>query len=150
MQWRYAACSVLAAWLIVATGCRDDEIGTTHPVQGVVLLNGQPIKVTNGHVMLKPDSSRGNTTMLEPSGVIDADGKYQIFTGSRRGAPPGWYRVIVTGTGEPPKPKKGADHSRPIANSLVAPKYGQEKTTPLSIEVVASPQPGAYDLKIDP
>ena len=69
-------------------------------------------------------------------------------TDSGKGAPPGWYKVIVAATGEPPPPPKGPLKSRPIPKSVVPSKYGLAEKTPLEIEVVASPSAGAYDLKL--
>ena len=130
-------------------GCGDDGVGKTHPVGGKVLLDGKAVKVKSGYVMFKPDAQKGNPTKFEPTGQIDPDGSYVLYTQTRRGAPPGWYKVIVTASGDPPGPTKGGK-SRPVAGSLVPAKYGQEKTTPLSVEVVASPGAGAYDLNVDP
>lgn len=134
--------------LVVLSGCGGDDIGPLHPVQGRILRNQAPIKVKSGYVVLKPDVEKGNNTEFEPSGTIDSDGNYVLYTKQRLGAPPGWYKVVVTGAGEAPKPTPGRSTSRPIAKALLAPKYGQAKTTPLSIEVVANPAEGAYDLDV--
>ncbi len=40
------------------------------------------------------------------------------------------------------------DSTRPLSKSLLPAKYGQEESTPLAIEVVASPSKGAYDLDV--
>ena len=68
--------------------------------------------------------------------------------GRKTGAPPGWYKVVVTATTTDVNvpPGKRRDHPRP--KSLVAAKYGQAKTSELAVEVVESPIPGAYDLKL--
>lgn len=133
--------------LVWVSGCRD-SVGTLYPVRGKVLLSGKPIKPSRGYVMLKPDKTKGNETKFKPSGSITPDGTYEIYTKERQGAPPGWYKVVVTAQGERPKPTRGKSNMRPIAKSLVPAKYGQKKTTPLSIEVVADPSPDAYDLDL--
>jgi hypothetical protein len=130
-------------------GCGDKSgVGLTYPVRGKVTLNGQPLSVESAIVLFKPDTSKGNTSPFEPTGVVDKDGNYAVKTQGKRGAPPGWYRVIVTATdsiAEPAKdPKKGHPHPR----SLVPAKYGLAKTTDLFVEVVEDPLPGAFDLKL--
>lgn len=147
-RFKPAPLAALAAALALC-GCGDDGVGKTHPVAGKVLLGGTAIKVKSGYVMFKPDAQKGNPTKFEPTGQIDPDGSYVLYTKTRRGAPPGWYKVVVTAAGDPPAPAKGGK-SRPLPGSLVPAKYGQEKTTPLSVEVVASPDAGAYDLNVDP
>ena len=133
---------------VLLSGCGDDGIGTVYPVNGRVLQNAEPFKVKTGYVLLKPDTEKGNNTKFEPAGTIDADGNYTVYTKQRSGAPPGWYKVIVTASGESAKPSPSQSSTRPLSKSLLSSKYGQEKTTPLSIEVVASPPAGAYDLNV--
>ena len=146
---------ILASNFVLATlmsvllcGCGDDGIGTIYRVHGRVLKNAEPFKVKTGYVLLKPDTAKANDTQFEPTGTIDADGNYVVYTKERSGAPPGWYKVIVTASGESVKPSPSQSSTRPLSTSLLSPKYGQEKTTPLSIEVVASPSAGAYDLDV--
>jgi hypothetical protein len=150
MAPRFMACSVvfLVPLLVGLAGCADDGIGTTYPVSGKVLRpDGSPLSAKMGNVLFKPDAEKGNKTTFEPAGVIDESGNYVLYTRDRRGAPPGWYNVIVTATGDPPAGKGPMTH-RPIPKQLVPAKYGQATTTPLHIEVVASPEAGAYDLKL--
>lgn len=144
-----ALCCVVATMLcVLLSGCGDDGIGTIYPVEGRVLQNAEPIKVRSGFVVLKPDTARGNTTSFEPAGTIDADGRYTIYTKQRSGAPPGWYKVVLTASGESVNPPPGQSSTRPVPKSLLPASYGKEESTPLSIEVVASPSEGAYDLEI--
>jgi hypothetical protein len=74
---------------------------------------------------------------------------YTLTTKGKKGAPPGWYKVIVTAREEaaPVHPKLPKQH-RPAARSLLPAKYGQVETSGLSVEVVENPAPGAYDLKL--
>jgi hypothetical protein len=73
-----------------------------------------------------------------------------VNTRGKPGAPPGWYKVIVTAVAEPPEhPKAPGKHAgRPVAQSLLPAKYGQAKTSDLALEVVEQPASGAYDLKL--
>ena len=44
----------------------------------------------------KPDRSKGNQTPFEPVGVVDEQGIYTVTTKGKDGAPPGWYKVLVS------------------------------------------------------
>lgn len=149
---RAAALPPLAAVLtaLAVPGCGDDGVGRTYAVRGKVTLDGAPLVAKTATVLFKPDADRGNTTPYEPVGTVDSTGTYSLYTKSRRGAPPGWYKVIVTATtseSAPPAPGKPL-HQRPVPQSLVPGRYAQAKTTPLQVEVVESPAEGAYDLKL--
>jgi hypothetical protein len=139
---------LLLLGLALVVGCSDDGIGVTHPVSGTVSVGNSPLAAQSATVMLKPNVAKGNTTKFEPAGSVDSSGKYVVYTQTRRGAPPGWYKVMVAATGDAPAGKVSSK-SRPIPKSVVSPKYGQVGTTPLEVEVVASPAAGAYDLKLD-
>jgi hypothetical protein len=134
---------------LLAAACGDDsDVGKTYPVSGKVLLNGEPLVAKTTTILLKPDTAKGNTTSFEPAASVDSSGNYTVFTKKKRGAPPGWYKVIVTATAtESPAPaSKRPLKQRPLPESLVPGKYAQAATTPLQIEVVESPAAGAYDL----
>jgi len=119
------------------------------PVAGKVTIDNVPLTAKSTVVLFKPDASKGNSSPFQPTGTVDADGTYTLKTKSKKGAPPGWYKVVVTAREDaPPLPPKTPQHRRPAAMSLVPAKYGQEKTSGLSIEVVENPAPGAYDLKL--
>jgi hypothetical protein len=141
---RHATFLLLVSWPTL--GCGDDSgVGKTYPVAGKVTLDDEPLTAMSGTVLFKPDASKGNTSSFEPVGNLDEQGNYTLNTKGKKGAPPGWYKVIVTATGEM-LPAKGNVHPRP--KSLVPAKYGQDKTTNLFIEVVDDPAAGAYDLKL--
>jgi hypothetical protein len=118
-------------------------------VSGKITFLNEPLVVKNTIVLLKPDASRGNNSPFEPTGTVDDSGTYTLRTEGKTGAPPGWYKVVVTARDDAPvaHPKTKQNH-RPVSKSLVPAKYGQEKTTDLVIEVVENPAPGAYDLKL--
>jgi hypothetical protein len=135
---------------ILPVACGDTSgVGRTVPVSGKVILQDEPWTAKTTIVLFKPDTSRGNTSPFEPAGTVDAEGNYTLTTKGKNGAPPGWYKVIVTAREEtaPVHPKTPKQH-RPAARSLLPAKYGQAETSGLLIEVVESPVPGAYDLKL--
>jgi hypothetical protein len=134
---------------VLPAGCGYDEIGTIYPVSGRLLQDEKPLKIKTGYVILKPDVEKGNGTKFEPAGTIDSEGRYVIYTKDRSGAPPGWYKVIVAASGEAENPKPDQSKMRPLSKSLLSQRYSQQKTTPLSIEVVGSPSAGAYDLNVE-
>jgi hypothetical protein len=108
-------------------------------VSGKVMLGDKPL--THGAVSFNPDASKGNTARVMCVGRINAQGHYELTTSGMRGAdtgkgaPRGWYKVtLITFPGDQPLPV----HS----------KYTDPDTTPLSVEVVANPAPGAYDFKV--
>jgi hypothetical protein len=132
-----------------AWGCGDDSgVGKTYPVAGKVMIGNVPLTARSTIVLFKPDASRGNSSSFEPSGTVDADGYYTLQTRGKRGARPGWYKVIVTAHDDSPPSHPKTPQHRPAARSLVPAKYGLAKTSDLSIEVVENPAPGAYDLKL--
>ena len=136
---RCARVLVLLA-LFVPTGCNTDGVGSLHQVSGKVTVNGGPLAL--GSVRFVPDTAKGNTTPTEPVGEIQPDGTYKLSTNGKLGAPAGWYKVTVTAA-EP------VDSSRPFSGKVhVAPKFNVPETSGLSVEVVAKPGPGTYDLEV--
>jgi hypothetical protein len=136
---------------IPALGCGDSSgVGPTFPVAGKVTLNDAPVTAKTTIVLFKPDASKGNASPFQPTGTVDADGVYTLKTEGKKGAPPGWYKVVVTAREDSPTvhPNNPKDH--PASKSLVPAKYGDATTSPFSVEVVEKPQPGAYDLKLSP
>src|SRR5438876_33451 len=108
-------------------GCGPAE-ETMYPVQGQIKFAGKPM--TKGHLSFHPDAAKGNQSKHSPSGAIDAQGRYQVMTHPRDGAPPGWYIVTVT-LSEP------SDPSNPYAvpRSLIPDKFGKPDESGLSIEL---------------
>jgi hypothetical protein len=134
---------------LLALGCGDDAgIGRTVPVSGMLTVGNEPWTLETTTVLFKPDAAKGNTSLFEPIGTVDAEGQYTLSTKGKPGAPPGWYRVIVTATGTRAEVSPKGPRHHPIPVSLLPAKYGQAKTTDLLLEVVENPAPGAYDLKL--
>lgn len=122
-------------------GCSDKE--TFYPVSGKILLEGKPLTgVGQGSVSFRGDTVKGNATMHQPTGAIGPSGEYELLTVGRKGAPPGWYKVVVSAYAN--KLEEGPVPPR----LLLEKKYYSEEMTDLSIEVVAQPAPGLYDLKV--
>ncbi len=141
--------ALVIALLAVGCGGGDSGLGKILAVSGKVTLDDRPLTAESTMVLFKPDAAKGNTSPFEPAGTVDPRGSYTLVTKGRKGAPPGWYRVVVTAT-EPGNDKpKGPRHRRPVPRSLLPSKYGQASTTDLVIEVVENPRPGAYDLKLN-
>ena len=136
------------AAIVGLCGCRRDGVAL-FPVEGKVLLDGQPIRVDGqkgrtGYVVFYPDASRGNSSREEPRGEIDAEGNYRVLTGLKPGAAAGWYKVTV-GVTEQPNPNDAYTFTW-----LVPRDYVDKDTSKLALEVVERPSPGAYDLKLHP
>jgi hypothetical protein len=133
----------------VAPGCGDTSgVGRTLPVAGRITVDGTPLTASTRVILFKPDAARGNASPWEPTGTVDNQGNYTLNTKGRRGAPPGWYKVSVTAVEAASNAVKGKRTQLPTPKSLVPARYGQATTTPLAIEVVESPGPDAYDLKL--
>jgi hypothetical protein len=137
---------------LAASGCGDASgVGRTVPVSGKLTLDDVPWTAKTTIVLFQPDGSRGNSSLFTPTGTVDAEGNYTMTTQAKKGAPPGWYNVVVTAREEAaPVHPKTPQQRRPVASSLLPARYGVAETSGLSIEVVESPGPGAYDLKLRP
>ena len=129
------------ALLGAIVGCDSSGVGRLVPVQGKVTYEGQPL--TTGSLSFKPDAEKGNTSKFEPAANIEADGSYRLFTAEREGAPLGWYKVAVVA-------QAPADEKNPYAamKSLIPARYAEVGSSVLEVEVVETPPPGAYDLKL--
>jgi hypothetical protein len=130
---------VVAAALFAATaGCKDEGEKLV-PVSGAVTAAGKA--VPSGTLTFYPDGDKGNKSQHLPTGVLEPDGRFDIYvSGPRKGAPLGWYKVVVYAVDDPQpgKPNKYFVHR----------KYTEIGSTPLSIEVVENPTPDRYDMKL--
>ena len=123
-----------------AIGCSGEPVGPVLvPVVGKVTLNGVP--ATEGAVTL-----RGVTSAeFQPAGLISADGTYKIYLGQQEGAPAGEYRALVFVR---QTPRNAAGEITGLPKIIVNPKYTNESSTPLKIQVKSGAAPGAYDLAV--
>ncbi len=135
----------LAVGVICATGlagCSSERPIELVPVAGKISLEGQPIR--RGVVSLRPDDA-GN--LHHPTGKIEQDGSYKLFTIEREGAPPGRYKVLVFADANT-NPQTGKSAHPAMPQWLVNPRYTALETTDLSLQVVSGAAPGAYDLQL--
>jgi len=113
------------------------------PVSGTVTLDGKP--VTNYAVTFNPDPAKGNTNPVTCVGKLNAEGQFGLRTLAVKaregggGAPLGWYKVTLR-SGLPGMPEPEVE---------INPQYRDPNKTPLSVEVVANPEPGRYDIKLE-
>jgi hypothetical protein len=131
--------AVLGVWgLLTLAGCGSRFHPV--PVSGTVTVDGEPL--THFRVSFVPDADKGNTNPVSCTAPMDSQGHYDLrmaavkVSDDGRGAPVGWYKVVlITGIwGDPP--------------CDIDPKFLDPNKTPLSIEVVENPEPGRYDLKM--
>jgi hypothetical protein len=121
--------------LVVLPGCRGIK---RIPVSGSVSLDGKPLSV--GVVNFFPDTEKGNDHRIAALGPAKS-GSYTLATTAVRnydngmGVPVGWYKVCLL-TDIP-----GAEDLK------IHPRFKDPNKTPISIEVVENPGPGAYDIK---
>jgi hypothetical protein len=122
-----------AGGLMAAVGCGGPRVV---PVSGTATVDGKPL--AGFVVTFNPDATKGHEARMDCSARIGADGRYSLRTDdgfkTYKGAPPGWYKVTIWSPDDKPLP--------------VNKRYTNIKTTDLAVEVVVSPQPGAYDLKL--
>lgn len=131
---------VLGCLCLAFAACSKDEIGKTLPVKGKVTLNGKSL--TAGSVTFWPNEAKGNKSPHEGGGTIGADGTYEAYTKGKSGLPPGHYQVTIAANIE-------ADSTKPLdAKSLVPSKYSNKISTPILVEVVENPIPGAYNFDV--
>lgn len=121
--------------LLPLAGCSEF---TFAPVKGkVILKNKQPM--TFGVVVFMPDTDSKHRMI--PRGKINPDGTYELDTDGRSGAPIGKYLVCVRA----PNRRINGKDPPPLPFSA---KYLTADDTPLKVEVVVNPAPGAYDLEL--
>jgi hypothetical protein len=131
----------------LASGC-GAPVEKLIRVIGKVTVDGKPWTI--GDVGYFPDASRGNTIGRASIGVIGSDGTYEIHTAGKRGAPLGWYKVVVWATKDPAAAGNpwGPDGKRRSIQWLIDPQFTSEESTPLTKEVIEQPSAGHYDLPL--
>lgn len=119
--------------LIVAAGCGGGP--KVVPVSGKATAEGESL--AGFAVTFIPDAAKGHHARVDCSARIGPDGRYALRTddgfAQTKGAPLGWYKVTISSPD---------DKAIPVHK-----KYTDFNKTDLAIEVVANPEPGAYDLK---
>jgi len=136
--WLGRARGVVWTCFLAAAGCGAERMTA---VTGTVTLDDQPLK--GGSVAFHSDEHQHI-----PAGAIQ-DGKYEIVTNGKKGAPPGAYKVVVIAddfsVDQYPEKKSG---TAALPKSMVALKYADKNKTPLRVTVTDQPAAGAYDLKV--
>jgi hypothetical protein len=130
--------------MMIAGGCGPSLRRV--PAGGNVTIDGKPLE--GGILYFNPDISKGNEARVSCSSGVK-NGKFELRTAgversdSGPGIPLGWYKVNVRVNlpGEPTPRFAG-----PAVK--IDPRYLDPEKTPLSIEIVEEPAPGAYDLKL--
>lgn len=135
-----------ALWLALAAvalgGCSREPQLVLLPVEGRVSLDGKPL--TNGVVSLRPDSNSDN--WHQPTGRIDENGIYTVFTDGRPGAPEGEYRVVVFSTETPASGPKGAHPGLP--KSVIPVRYNDPDKSKLRVKVAPDAPADQFQLKL--
>jgi hypothetical protein len=111
------------------------------PVSGKITIEGEPLPY--GRIVLKPDATQGNMFKGEPSGEIKPDGTYTLETDGKPGAPAGIHRVAVFSV-KPSTPEDG--YQPPVW--AASQDYSDPEKSGLTLNVVESPTPDAYDLAL--
>ena len=117
--------------LIACVGCGERRADVT----GKATVDGKPLNSKLITILFAPD--KDNPLKKIPAATLDDDGQYTMSTGATGGVPLGWYKVHVQWDSKNAKGQPCPVHSRFLDSGL----------TTLTVEVVANPQPGAYDLK---
>jgi hypothetical protein len=144
--------TVIALGIIVLLAGCGEKVDVV-PVSGRIAVDGAPLHVGNGIVNFMPNKEKGNTTDLQPAGVVDENGNYEVYYETKKkGAPPGWYKLRI-GASPPemrhiPMPRKGKQMKGSPPPWPFDKKYMDVEKSGLELEVVRNPAPGAYDLKL--
>jgi hypothetical protein len=131
--FHWQATLLAAAVLALLSGCsRGPKIV---PVQGKVLLNGEPLKF--GSVMFQPAAGQPARAEIQP------DGSFRLTTNTMHdGGTVGHNRVRVT-CYEAQRPNAAAGGGElPLGRSLIPKHYGDIHTSNLTVNVVDGPNEG--------
>ena len=147
MIHRFRPIQIAIFWTVILcvglVGCQQKVGEPLFPVTGRIMLDGQPLP--RGSLTLRIEAT--GQSWHQPTGMIDDEGRFIVYTNGREGAPPGAYRVIVFVT-EAATTEKGA--ARPgLPRSLIPARYNDPEQTPLHVRVVAQPSLNAYNLELN-
>lgn len=127
----------LASGLLTAlTGC-DSSGGK---VSGKVTIDGAPL--TKGDISFAPVEAGPIAT-----GKIDAGGNYTLNVGTKKGIPPGKYRVTIVAVEAVPA---SPENPMPLPKLLTPAKYNNSETSELTAEVKAGSNSIPFELKSMP
>ena len=143
------ALPLLVSSLLVA-GCSGSKGPATSPVSGTVTYKSAP--VDGATVVFAPPAGGRPAT-----GITDAQGRYELFLGDKKGAAPGDYKVTVTKTvteGQGPEltyeqmsemQARGETPPGPVTKNVLPEKYSSITTTDLNFTVKA----GSNDIPLE-
>lgn len=133
----------LAVCLVLAGCGQPGDDGNRVPVVGkVTFKDGKPLH--RGVVIFTPDGAKGNPSLHEPRGPIDAEGNFKLSTTPQLdGVQPGWYTVTIIS--QEPYDESKSSWDPPW---LINRKYGNRETSSLSVEVIENAEPGRYDFQV--
>lgn len=136
MKIHFAMCMALPLFLVGCGGGPSDQVDLA-PIEGVVLLEGQPVK--NAVLTFYPESG--------PTGVgkSDDEGKFLIKTNGVEGSPLGKCKVTVISSGSG-TPEMDGNEGKIPEDEAINPKYASALTTDLVVDV---PAEGNTDIKIE-
>jgi hypothetical protein len=142
--------------LVAIVGCakqkKEPQLDLT-PVSGTVTLDGKPLADADVSFAFQDPPPTG---YYGSAGRTDAEGKYTLMTGEKKGAVPGSFKVAVsrieTPAGVALKPEEGMDleqlKAAGQAKQTVPDKYNDPMTTMLSTTVEKGKADGYnFDLK---
>ena len=132
---RTAVCLFSIFLLAVLAGCGGVYDAS---VEGIVTLNGDP--VPSGSIAFIPTAGGPPAYAL-----TDSSGKYQVFTGSEAGLPPGVYGVTVVARDRSKEKQSKLGGPPPPGKQLTPPWYGSSRASPLSYSV----KPGSNDINLE-
>ncbi len=139
----------LAATVATLTGC--GRSGPAYwPISGRVTFQGKPVTVAEIHI----SNPKVGIDILE---TLDAEGRYTVITGDRKGLPEGQYRVAITPKLDFSRAKCGAD-GRPIPSTMpseaernppnIPKKYHSPSTSGLTLTV--KPESNTFNVDMQP
>jgi hypothetical protein len=130
---------VVLVGVIIAALWPDKPPPTILPVEGVILLEGQPLK--RASVRFIPQGNYGPDYIA--FGVTDEAGRYKLYCNDQPGACAGENQVLILETPPPfvPKDPKGHPQTSRYYESLggrpLPKKYANAASSPLTAEVRA-------------
>jgi hypothetical protein len=123
----------------------SDSASTLNPVQGKVLLNGQPLAGALVTLHLKDGA---DIRTVPSTGLSKEDGTFTIMTGDKAGAPAGSYVVTII-CSEVVKSKEGViSTGPPETQDRLKGAYADRAKSSITVEVKKGPnQLEPFDLK---
>jgi hypothetical protein len=119
--------------------------GNLNPVQGKVLLKGQPL--AGAVVTFHPKGGDG-VTGVPSVGRTGKDGTFTLTTGPKDGAPAGSYVVTLICPEEVPRSKKGFSTEPPDTRDRFQGAYADRATSKIEVEIKkGANQLDPFDLK---